>query len=98
MSGLQPANLPPAGPLPGAGAHGGDGPAIAAWLGVSPDAILDLSARIAFGCPAWLAQPSSRRDWSARRAALRAWSPLDSVLSYPARMIPWTGLSAFLPR
>jgi histidinol-phosphate/aromatic aminotransferase/cobyric acid decarboxylase-like protein len=38
--------LPAAGPLPDAGAHGGDGPAIAAWLGVSPDAILDLSASL----------------------------------------------------
>jgi histidinol-phosphate/aromatic aminotransferase/cobyric acid decarboxylase-like protein len=36
MSGLPPA----------AGAHGGDGPAVAAWLGVSPDAILDLSASL----------------------------------------------------
>jgi histidinol-phosphate/aromatic aminotransferase/cobyric acid decarboxylase-like protein len=40
------AGLPPAGPPPDAGAHGGDGPAIAAWLGVSPDAILDLSASL----------------------------------------------------
>ena len=31
---------------PAAGAHGGDGPAVAAWLGVSPDAILDLSASL----------------------------------------------------
>ena len=46
MNGLQPADLPPAGPPPDAGAHGGDGPAIAAWLGVSPDAILDLSASL----------------------------------------------------
>jgi len=46
MTGLQPADLPPAGPPPGAGAHGGDGPAIAAWLGVGPDAILDLSASL----------------------------------------------------
>ena len=32
--------------LPAAGPHGGDGPAVAAWLGVSPDAILDLSASL----------------------------------------------------
>ena len=32
--------------LPPAGPHGGDGPAVAAWLGVSPDAILDLSASL----------------------------------------------------
>lgn len=31
---------------PPAGQHGGDGPAIAAWLGVSPDAVLDLSASL----------------------------------------------------
>jgi histidinol-phosphate/aromatic aminotransferase/cobyric acid decarboxylase-like protein len=37
---------PQAGPPPAAGAHGGDGPAIAAWLGVSADAILDLSASL----------------------------------------------------
>jgi histidinol-phosphate/aromatic aminotransferase/cobyric acid decarboxylase-like protein len=32
--------------LPPPGAHGGDGPAIAAWLGVSSDEILDLSASL----------------------------------------------------
>ncbi|HYK28231.1 MAG TPA: aminotransferase class I/II-fold pyridoxal phosphate-dependent enzyme [Streptosporangiaceae bacterium] len=31
-------------PLPGP--HGGDGPAVAAWLGISPEAILDLSASL----------------------------------------------------
>ncbi|HTZ93757.1 MAG TPA: aminotransferase class I/II-fold pyridoxal phosphate-dependent enzyme [Streptosporangiaceae bacterium] len=47
-AGRNPVTAParPAGPLPAAGAHGGDGPAIAAWLGVSPDAILDLSASL----------------------------------------------------
>ena len=46
MSGLPQTDLPPAGPPPDAGAHGGDGPAIAAWLGVSADDILDLSASL----------------------------------------------------
>jgi histidinol-phosphate/aromatic aminotransferase/cobyric acid decarboxylase-like protein len=32
--------------LPPAGPHGGDGPAVAAWLGVSPDDVLDLSASL----------------------------------------------------
>jgi histidinol-phosphate/aromatic aminotransferase/cobyric acid decarboxylase-like protein len=33
-------------PLPPAGAHGGDGPAVARWLGVDPIEILDLSASL----------------------------------------------------
>ncbi len=36
------APIPPA-PIPPAGAHGGDGPAIAAALGLDPDRVLDLS-------------------------------------------------------
>lgn len=31
---------------PRPGAHGGDGPAIAAWLGVAPESVLDLSASL----------------------------------------------------
>jgi histidinol-phosphate/aromatic aminotransferase/cobyric acid decarboxylase-like protein len=48
LSGRDPviAPRPSAGPLPAAGTHGGDGPAIAGWLGVSADAILDLSASL----------------------------------------------------
>ncbi len=44
-AGPPPGRLPVAG-LPPAGAHGGDGPAVAAWLGVSADEILDLSASL----------------------------------------------------